>query len=163
MVSSVSVFWSPRHVFCIKEVAMEDLGPPLLLTIRELRWLLSAGHSMREALRLHLHDTQNVFTRRLREWWTLRVQDRRSDWQPKSHFQQSFIDVLERGLAGQPTLDVLCALEDEVEKAAQRELDLHLASLPFKVLIPLLLFLFPAFLILLLGPLLRDLSRQLGG
>jgi hypothetical protein len=35
--------------------------------------------------------------------------------------------------------------------------------LPFKVLIPMLLFQFPAYLLLLLGPVLRELTQQIGG
>ena len=60
-------------------------------------------------------------------------------------------------------MDALRALETEVESKAEAELDAHVAALPFKVLLPLLLFQFPAYLLLLLGPLLRELQRQLGG
>lgn len=62
---------------------------------------------------------------------------------------------------GQPVLDHLAALEDEITKAADAELDIHISTLPFKMLIPLLLFQFPAYLVLLLGPALRELTRQL--
>ena len=50
----------------------------------------------------------------------------------------------------------------EVEAAAELELQAHVAQLPLKVLLPLLFFQFPAYLLLLLGPVLRELSRSLG-
>ena len=120
---------------------------------------------MREAIRLYFDDASSPFSHRLREWWALKIQDRLPKNHAQvfsSHYQRAFVDLIQRGCAGQPTLDHLSALEDEIEKAAQAELELHIATLPFKVLIPLLLFQFPAFLILLLGPLLRELAHQLG-
>lgn len=35
---------------------MEDPTPPLMRTVRELRWRIASGLSMREALRLHLES-----------------------------------------------------------------------------------------------------------
>jgi hypothetical protein len=142
---------------------MEDLTPPLLCAVRELRWRISSGISMKEAFRFYLEDTCSPFSQHLREWWALKCQGRaQAGGGFTSHYQRALIDLVERGCGGQPTLDHLCALEDEIEKAAQAELELHIATLPFKVLIPLLLFQFPAYLILLLGPLLRELSSQMG-
>ena len=145
---------------------MEDLTPPLLTALRELRWRISSGRSMKESLRLYLDENTSPFSHHLREWWALKSQDRPTTALAPlftSHYQKSALLLIERGLAGQPTLDHLCALEDEVELAAAFELEAHLQTLPFKVLIPLLLFQFPAYLILLLGPLLRDLQTQMGG
>ncbi len=144
---------------------MEDLTPPILSAVREVRWRMTSGRSMNEALRAHLLESHSVFSQRLREWWALKSQD----CLPKNHahqfdspYQRAFLELIERGCAGQPTLDHLTALEQEIELAAHAELESHVAALPFKVLIPLLVFQFPAFLILLLGPLLRELGQQLG-
>jgi hypothetical protein len=144
---------------------MEGLTPPLLHTIRELRWRISTGLSMREALRLHLESSSTTLAHDLREWWALKVHERNPPPPPtfSTPLRRAVLDVIERGLAGQPSLEHLQALEEEVERAAQNELDAHISSLPFKVLLPLLLFQFPAFLILLLGPLLRELNEKMGG
>lgn len=144
---------------------MENLTPPLLEAVCELRWRISAGNSMKEALRLYLESAETCFSQNLREWWALKNQGRAGPETAEkfvTHYQKALVELIERGLAGQPTLDHLGALEDEVEKAAQSELEMHVATLPFKVLIPLLLFQFPAYLLLLLGPLLRELSLQMG-
>ncbi len=141
---------------------MEDLTPPLLHAIREVRWHLSSGKGMREAFPRYLDDAQDALARELRGKWVMKLQGG-AQVPLRSHFAQSFWDLIERGLAGQPAFEALGILECEVEKAAERELDAHLASLPFKVLIPLLIFQFPAYLMLLLGPILRELSAKMGG
>jgi hypothetical protein len=68
---------------------------------------------------------------------------------------------VERGCNGQPVIEYLEGLEKEIDFASHAELDLHISTLQFKALIPLLLFQFPAYLVLLLGPLLRELQNQL--
>ena len=140
---------------------MDDLTPPILKAVREVRWMISSGKSMKDALQIYLDGTHDAFASFLRAQWARKRQGAKLDT-PKSHYQKAFWNLVERGCAGQPTLEALNALEHEVEKAAQSELDAHLASLPFKVLLPLLLFQFPAYLILLLGPMLRELNRQMG-
>lgn len=143
---------------------MEDLSPPLLTAVREIKWRLASGRSMRESMRLYLQGSPNHFARRLGEWWVLKNQNLNPAAEPRfqTALQKAFLHLIERGCEGQPTLEHLQALEAEIESAAQLELEKHVSELPFKVLIPLLFFQFPAYLVLLLGPLLRELSRQLG-
>jgi hypothetical protein len=143
---------------------MENLTPPLLHALREIRWLLLSGKPMKEALQTYLNRTENPFAAKLREMWI--IQSRGGNSTPNrlpTYFQMEFWNLIERGCAGQPVLESLEALEAEVQLASEAELDEHLASLPFKVLIPLLLFQFPAYLLLLLGPMLRELQHHLGG
>lgn len=145
---------------------MENLTPPLLRALRELRWTMSAGKSMNEAFQIYLERTQDDLASRLRQLWILKNQSGNISYTPErlpTYFQRAFWQLVERGCRGEPAMDALAALESEVQAAAQAELDDHIAALPFKVLIPLLLFQFPAYLLLLLGPLLRELQRQLGG
>lgn len=146
---------------------MDDLTPPLLKAIREVKWTLRTGKSMKVAVEIYLERTEDSFASRLRPLWTLRKNQPHAVVKElstlNSHFQQAFWDLIERGCTGQPVLEALTALEEEVEIAAQAELDHHLSTLPFKVLMPLLFLQFPAYLILLLGPLVRELQHQLGG
>lgn len=144
---------------------MENLTPPVLEATRELRWRVASGISMKEAVRLYLTHATTPFAQKVREWWALKIQDRPTNERERSfstHYQRALLDLIARGVSGQPTLEHLQELEDEIEKAAHAELEMHLATLSFKVLIPLLVFQFPAYLILLVGPLLRDLSQQMG-
>jgi hypothetical protein len=141
---------------------MENLSPPLLSAVRELRWRISSGKSMKDSLQLYLAASPTSFARQVREWWVLRNQGRvATDDHFRTHLQKGFITLVERGCAGQPTLTHLEALEVEIEAAAQAELEMFVATLPFKVLLPMLFFQFPAYLLLLLGPVLRELGHQL--
>lgn len=145
---------------------MENLTPPVLESVRDLRWRISSGQPMSEALRAHLEHTRTDFAQSLREWWALSNQGRKPTAEKerfRTHYQRAAIQLIERGCRGEPTLEHLAALEDEIELAATNELELFLAGLPFKVLLPLLFFQFPAYLVLLLGPVLRELTRQMGG
>ncbi len=127
---------------------------------------MSSGKSMNEAFQLYLERTNDGLASRLRQLWILKNKNVRNiaaaDELP-TYYQRAFWQLVERGSRGEPTMDALRALETEVESKAEAELDAHVAALPFKVLLPLLLFQFPAYLLLLLGPLLRELQRQLGG
>jgi len=145
---------------------MENLTPPLLRALREVRWVMSSGKSMKEAFQTYLEHTQDPLAAHLRQLWIIKSQGGKpnSGAPPlPTYLQRAFWDLIERGCAGQPTMEALKALEYEVESRAQAELDDHLATLPFKALLPLLLLQFPAYLILLLGPILRELQRQIGG
>jgi hypothetical protein len=146
--------------FVGKEIAMEDLTPPLLTAVREVKWHLSSGKSMKEAFNRYLDCAHDAFSEDFRRRWVLKQQGMTLR-PPKTALQQAFWELIERGSAGQPSLEALSLLEIEVEKAAQAELEAHIAALPFKVLVPLLLFQFPAYLILLLGPVLRELTARM--
>ena len=142
---------------------MENLSPPVLTAVREVKWRLAGGRSMRESIRLFLEESPTPFALRLGEWWALKNQNLgRPVTAFQTPYQKAFLQLIERGCEGQPTLEPLAALESEIESAAALELDRHISELPFKLLIPLLFFQFPAYLLLLLGPLLRDLNHQLG-
>lgn len=144
---------------------METLVPPILTATQEVRWLIASGKSMKEAFRLYLESSNDPLAADFRERWTLKWQTKSG---PSPHhrlespYRSALWELVERGCDGQPVLQPLQSLEQEVEAAAQAELELHIATLPFKVLIPLLFFQFPAHLILLLGPMLREFHQQLG-
>jgi hypothetical protein len=147
---------------------MEDLKltPPPLAAVRELRWRIAGGHSMNEALRLYLDDATTEFAHDLREWRAHTAQGHAPAARARGFttpWRRALLELIERGCNGQPTLEQLATLEEEMETAAQAELDAHLGTLPFKVLVPLLLFQFPAYLLLLLGPILRELAQKMGG
>jgi hypothetical protein len=142
---------------------MEYLTPPVLQAVREIRWHVESGKAMKEAVQSYLNSASDSFAMLLREAWVLKWQGKsRTEFNFRSRLQTALWRLIERGCAGQPSMESLCALESEIEKAAQYELESHLAAVPFKILIPLLLFQFPAYLVLLLGPVLRELNRQMG-
>ncbi|MBX3020585.1 MAG: hypothetical protein KF799_02820 [Bdellovibrionales bacterium] len=143
---------------------MESLNPPLLSAVQDLRRRISAGISMKEAFESYLNSHADELAADWRERWTLKWQAGKSSTVVfKTHYRRALWELVERGCGGQPVLESLTALEEEIESAAQAELDRHLSTLPFKVMLPLLFLQFPAHLILLLGPMLRELTASFGG
>lgn len=139
---------------------MDSLTPPLLTALREMRWHLLAGRSVKDAMDAYLQVTNDEFSRKMRELWTLRHQGTLNcgEINLPTHYHRAFWDLLERGLLGQPIVDPMNNLEEEVERVSLRDLEMHVATLPFKALLPLLFLQFPAFIILLIGPLMRELT-----
>lgn len=143
---------------------MDHLTPPILTAVRELRWNLLSGQSLKCSLQAYLDDADDEFARHLRHRWALFQQGAESGDVKKTSgrpFSDALWDLIERGTKGEPVLEALEALESELEMAAHMDLEDHLGSLPFKALIPLLFLHFPAFAITLLGPWLRELQRHL--
>ncbi|MBX2988200.1 MAG: hypothetical protein KF802_09905 [Bdellovibrionaceae bacterium] len=138
---------------------MEGLNPALNLALT-VRRSLEGGESTRAGLQAFAREKGElaVFCRR----W-LERRDRGADHMallrelPSMHRRTLFI-VFERGLRGEPIHEALCDAEKEVLEACRLEMDRHLALLPFRMMIPLLLFLFPAVLLLILAPFLDILS-----
>ncbi len=140
---------------------MDDLTPPLLTALREVRWQLLSGKSMRDSVAEYVSHHSDPFALKLRELMVLKQQGT-LDWATQgfaNQYHKAFWNLLARGLSGHPVLEPLSNLEDEVDRAALADLDVHVATLPFKALLPLLFFQFPAFVILLIGPLLRELPQ----
>lgn len=145
---------------------METLTPPVLSLARELLWKISSGQSMREAMRTQMIEDSSPFAMHMREWWMRQLQSpEKTNLHDhfKNPYHMALAEIIVRGSAGQPILEILHALTCEIERIAEDSLEIHIQTLPFKQLIPLLIFQFPAFLLLLVGPLLRELQAGLGG
>ena len=76
-------------------------------------------------------------------------------------YRQSVYNLVLRGLRGEPILTQVNSLEEEIREACRMEIEAFAATLPMKSLIPLLLFQFPAILLLLVGPFLLQLIQTL--
>lgn len=76
-------------------------------------------------------------------------------------YRRSLMSILLDGHRGRPILPRLLELRLEVERQLELDAKAHIEALPIKLLAPLLLLMFPAFLILLLGPILKQLLEVL--
>lgn len=144
---------------------MENLSPPLTVLL-EVRWEMENGASFREALREYLRGgSRPDFADVLQEWMIRKShgQDiralRRAEVSP---YRLAVLDLFDRGWNGEPILEAVEELEGEIEAASQAELDHFVATLSFRAMLPLLLLQFPAYLLLLTGPLLTELLRAMG-
>jgi hypothetical protein len=141
---------------------MEDLAPPLSVVL-QIVLAMENGHSFRESMRQMLtQTTRSRFHECLKEWVVRKSHNQSSHnliRSEKSIYRRALLDLFERGWDGEPILEPLQSLRIEIQGAANAELDYFVATLPFRVMLPLLLLQFPAYLLLLLGPLMTDLFR----
>lgn len=144
---------------------MEGLAPPLKCLIH-IQASLQNGEAVRSSLARYLAKLEaadpfgHVLRRFLFAW------EQGHDWRlllrsVSSSHRRALIEVLASGLSGQSISSSLQGLREEMTGACELEIKDHLEMLPLKMLAPLLLFQFPAFLLLLFGPLLRHLIQEL--
>lgn len=144
---------------------MESLAPPLELLI-VIKRNIEKGQSVRHGLLDYLKKNRSSFAREVSQWLSLLERGQKIDsWmlKQKSISRKALLQLLERGLRGEPIYAQLQNMEVEIKEACQDEQNKYLARLPFLMLIPLLFFMFPAYLLLLFGPLLAQFLHQLGG
>lgn len=144
---------------------MEYLAPSyqfVLQLIEDFR----AGKSLRTSVRQFLAENHNDFTKNLLKWSMHLEKGELTEFKNafqksnSSIFQESLFDLLHLHVQGASILEPLESLELEMRQASKHQLDSHLGKLPFKMLIPLLLLQFPALLLLIIGPMLFFLIRE---
>ena len=136
---------------------MEGIAPTLHLCL-----ILRQGIEMGQSMRLTLLDYQNqsdTFLNSMISNLLTRGAESLTQQQMTDHQRALFL-IIEQGLRGLPVLQHLCSLEIEIKQACEDQIQEELLKLPFKVLIPLLFFQFPALVLLFLGPFLRQLTSN---
>lgn len=137
---------------------MEGLAPPLELLLCVKR-SMEKGQSIKIGILDYVKRSPDNFATLVARWLSLlqQGQDPRPVVQSlTSVHRKTLLHILERGLKGESIHAILLQLEEEMVEACREEITNKLAKLPFIMLIPLLLFQFPAFLMLLFGPLLQN-------
>jgi hypothetical protein len=139
---------------------MEGLAPSIRCVL-DLERSLECGVSMRSAVYQWVQSSQNDFVEDVR---ALVIAHDAGQSLPTynircSQERRAVLDLIWRGLCGEPVLAQFRALRDEIELAASLELDEFMVRLPMRALVPLLLFIFPGFMVLLFGPLLKTLMK----
>jgi hypothetical protein len=144
---------------------MEGLSPSLKCLI-DVQAAIANGETARTGVNRYVGGTEADpdFANVLRNF--LFSFDQGRDWRldvgkQKSPYRRALIEAIACGMSGQSISAHLQCLREEVESASEMEIREHIELLPLKMLIPLLLFQFPAFLLLLFGPLLRHLIEEL--
>lgn len=150
-----------------KEIEMEGLAPPLQLAI-EMHSSLANGESIRSGIVRFASQSQanasDEFARTVRRF--LIALDQSQDWrsmlrQIESPYRRSLLELAAHGLAGQSIQTALVELQREIELACDEEIKVHIDMLPLKMLLPLLLLQFPAFMMVLFGPLLSRFIEEM--
>ncbi len=142
---------------------MENLAPPyqfVLMLIQEIE----SGVAARTAVKKYVQSTHGEFSNQLLSWQLLTEKGQSAVFQKQKDkmttFRRAIFDLLDFSLQGVSILEPLHLLEKELRDVSEQHLDTHLGKLPFKLMIPLILFQFPALLILILGPLLVHLMKE---
>lgn len=143
---------------------METLAPSLRLA-QHVRYAIESGDSVRQGLRDYLALPADSFTRDVVAW--MHLVDRGCSTKEflqkmKSPARRHLLSLIERGLAGEPLLAALSAMDEELQEQSLLQIEGFLGQLPFRMLLPLLFFIFPAFVTLLLGPLLLKIVEGMG-
>lgn len=137
---------------------MEDLAPPLQLVLT-VKGVIENGESVRMGIRRFISQTDSDWSRLLARWFLMVENQQRTDTlinELSSPYRVALLQVLEKGLRGETIHPILCELEKELIEVSKLEIEKHISLLPLKMLVPLLLFQFPAYLILVFGALLRS-------
>lgn len=140
---------------------MEGLSPSLDC-LYFIRRRLAQGYTLRESLTDFVKDHSTEFSASLSIWLNY-YESAQIEFLPEirwsSDYQPILITAFESGLNGRPIEEQLEQLTLEVEVAHRHEVDEFIAKLPLRALTPVFLFQFPAFLLLIFGPVLGQFIR----
>lgn len=135
---------------------MENVSPTLRL-ILIFKYSLEKGESVRTALLFALES--EAFSSQIRSdlFMLKQAHDRGETFQlplcnKGSIFYRHLLHLIASGLGGEPILKALTELENETYEACLDEMEVYCARLPVMALPPLLFCIFPAIMILILGP-----------
>jgi tight adherence protein C len=125
---------------------------------------MESGQPARIAVKKYLRESRGEFADLLLSWHLLTEQGKTALFQAQNGglnaYRRSIFDLLDFSLQGVSILEPLHLLEKELRDVSEQRLEAHLGQLPFKLMIPLLLFQFPSLLLLILGPLLIHLMKE---
>ena len=138
---------------------MESLAPPMVL-LMICKTQIERGQTIKSGIREFLNQNKGPFSFQVAGWLykiengqpTLEIIE-----QIESIHRRKLLEVLERGISREPIYGLLQEMEAEITDACEENIQNELTDLPYKLMIPILFFMFPAFMALLLGPLLAQL------
>lgn len=135
---------------------MENISPSLTLLL-DVRAALDSGFSVRTGIIQFLQTKQTSFHPTIALWFAKldHQQDIQELLRPLHPCRRALLLILEKGLNGIPVQNALIELEKEIVASCELEMETQIQTMPIKLLIPLLFFMFPAYLILLFGPLIE--------
>lgn len=145
-----------------EKAEVEGIAPPLKCLI-EVHAAIQNGESIRTGLERYARRGRVGFEADVRRF--LFDWDQGRDWrsslhQVRSSHRRALLEMVACGLAGQAIHAQLSELRKDIEEACDAEVRAHLDMLPLRMLFPLLFMLFPSYLILLFGPLVRTFLQE---
>ena len=129
------------------------------LYIREIQHYLTSGVSLRAAIE---EISDNPISLQVKT--VVFHYDRGSlalDSQSKVPVIQAFYNILFIGLSGNSILEGMSRVEVSIYEQIEQEFQKKLQTLPVRMMLPLLFLMFPAYLILMLGPILSNMMESI--
>lgn len=138
---------------------MENVAPSLVL-LWDVKRALEKGQSISVGIKSYLaRKRSNLFADQVESWWLAHTNSKISfDKHKISMSRKYLLEILEQGLLGHAILENLKSYESELILSCEDEIQKHIAKLPLILMIPLMGFIFPALMMLLVGPLLSALQ-----
>jgi hypothetical protein len=145
-----------------------NLIPLQILFLQELIYSLESGLSLRDSLLKYIQEEKNSsYKEKTRDPFFLKIQIwvkqqesglAMEDWLQtlKSPVDRQIFGFLYRGIKGESILNHLRIFESELQQRVSLKREQSLSLLSTKLLLPLILLIFPAYLIMLLGPILSE-------
>lgn len=141
---------------------MAHLNPCLDLLFN-IKRALERGENVKTSTQRWAQSHAGEFQRQVHKWILLSENGgdaERVFTEIKSSHRRALLRLVQRSMEGLSILEALRELEKEVIASCREEMDTHMATLPYKLMLPLLLLVFPTLLMLLFAPLLSELSRS---
>ena len=134
---------------------MESVSPVIQL-LWSVRRSIEKGQAVQNGIQNYLlRCSDDEFSSAIKSWWDSRQNPEIFyDHHQLSFHRRHLIELLEVGLSGQPIAQQLQSLENELVLHCENAIRKHIALLPIISLLPLLLFIFPSMVLLILWPLL---------
>ena len=145
---------------------MDDIAPPLKC-ILYIEKALSEGKSLQTGLKKYiasgkLSSNKEDFFYEIQELLQTFLMDKSpSELKSKTIYRSALKDLLWSGLKGQSIYKELEGLKEEITRASYADIKTFIDSIALKSTIPLLCLQFPAFLMLLMGPVLTQILEFL--
>lgn len=145
---------------------IKDLNLNLRL-LCEVKMHLEQGRAVNVALRAYREKYQDEVADFILQWEVKLVSQHNTRIQQLTTYEtlrpatRKLLALVERSLRGESILPILREFEAELLELLYAESEEHAAKLPIYQTLPLLLLIFPAFMILVLGPVVTDLINGL--
>ena len=129
---------------------------PSISFVSGLKDKIQCGHSLATAVDELVLTNEGPFFIKLHSWWVAKKSGHKVSEHFSSEYQAALIQILDEGLNGAPIYQALQSLEQEMLEEFERQWKAYLERLPVILSLPLLFLFFPAYVILLFGPLLNQ-------
>lgn len=133
---------------------------PSLAFLGSVKSGIEQGISVSESISRSLNGQDDEYHTQMTLWWAFEKNALANNVVFKTQYQKSLAEILHNGLLGAPIYEHLELLEKEMTEEFERQWRGYLESLPMKLSLPLLLFFFPAYVVLMFGPLIIKLLSE---